>query len=167
MLSKPLADRFWEKVDVRSPSECWEWTADKHGKLPYGKIKVERKTKLAHRISYELNRGAIPEGMQVLHSCHNPSCVNPNHLRLGTHKENMKDRQDACRQARGVSNGNCKLTEAEALLIAAVLKRIPPTLKRKELGFGINSFLARWFGINHRMVSLISQGKNWRHINAH
>ncbi len=163
--SRPLADRFWEKVDVRMPSECWEWTARRKS-CGYGEISVERKAKLAHRISYELNKGAVPEGMHVLHSCHNTGCVNPSHLRVGTHQDNMVDMKDACRQAIGVRNASCKLTEAEALLIAATLKRIPPTRKQKELGFGIVSFLSRWFGVGHQQISRIGRGKTWRHTNV-
>lgn len=168
MTSRPLADRFWEKVDVRSPSECWEWTAG-HTTNGYGHVWSggrRGKNLLAHRVSHELNKGTVPQGMHVLHSCHNPGCVNPAHLRLGTHEDNMTDRQNAGRQAKGVTQARSKLSENEVELIAALLKRIPPTSNKKELGFGINSFLGRWFGVGHSAISVIGLGKNWRHINV-
>jgi hypothetical protein len=85
----PIADRFWPKVD-RS-GECWVWTASK---MPdgYGQIGVEgHRPKRAHRVSWELHFGPIPPGMLVLHRCDNPPCVRPDHLFLGTSRDNTLD----------------------------------------------------------------------------
>lgn len=93
---RPATDRFWEKVDKRGPDDCWLWTAscDKKGygafTLPDGHIGI------AHRFSYELHYGPIPEGEGyhgtcVLHECDNPPCCNPKHLFLGTAKDNAID----------------------------------------------------------------------------
>jgi hypothetical protein len=87
--ARPLAERFWEKVD--KSGECWLWT----GALAsngYGRITpVTGVSAGAHRVSYELHNGPIPKGMMVMHSCDVPSCVNPDHLSLGTAKDNMAD----------------------------------------------------------------------------
>lgn len=87
---RPLKDRFWPKVEKAGPGDCWLWTAgvDGHG---YGKVKIEGRCLKASRVSWELHNGAIPEGLDVCHSCDTPLCVNPSHLWLGTQLDNMRD----------------------------------------------------------------------------
>ena len=145
MRSRPLAERFWEKVDVGSPSECWEWTAAKD-KCGYGVIKVARKMKKAHRVSYELNNGLITQGLDALHSCHNPGCVNPSHIRIGTNAENVKDKMLAGREYRKLSRRDISLVKQMAL-------RFSPSCKPSEIGFGVQTFLARWFRVDRSHVS--------------
>ncbi len=70
---------------------CWHWTGAILGWTGYGVIKVHGKNTNAHRFSYELFNGPIPEKKMILHNCHQRNCVNPTHLRIGTHQENMKD----------------------------------------------------------------------------
>ena len=85
--------RFWSRVDKRGANECWEWK----GQLRwdgYGRFIIGRKPQWTHRYSWELHNGKkIPPNGHILHSCHNPACVNPKHLSLGTHKENMAQMQ--------------------------------------------------------------------------
>ena len=83
-------ERFWAKVDVRSDSECWEWQACSMLR-GYGALTINYKTSYAHRVSWEIANGPIPDGTFILHSCDNRLCVNPAHLRPGTAKENTQD----------------------------------------------------------------------------
>ena len=90
--------RFWEKV--RKTETCWEWTSP----LNYcgrGFIRIYGKNMQAHRAAYILLKGEIPDGMCVLHTCDNPSCVNPDHLYLGTQKQNARDREKRGRHGKG------------------------------------------------------------------
>ncbi len=83
-------EHFWRRVRRGKPDECWPW---QRAKSPqgYGSLWQSGTTVEAHRVAYELARGPIPDGMIVLHSCDNPSCCNPAHLRLGTYKDNSED----------------------------------------------------------------------------
>lgn len=98
---RPLADRFWEKTS-RGPS-CWEWTGHRNN-TGYGTLMVRTdrwRPKGAHRIAWELTYGPIPAGLWVLHQCDNPPCVRPDHLYVGTPRDNMADRRDRGRAPMG------------------------------------------------------------------
>jgi hypothetical protein len=90
--TRPMEERFWEKV--RKSDQCWEWIASKT-RNGYGFFhrggRVDRKPIRAHRLSWELHNGPIPDGLWVLHKCDNPCCVRPDHLFIGTRSDNMKD----------------------------------------------------------------------------
>lgn len=92
MQFRPLVDRFSEKYVVDASTGCWKW-AGSTVNGGYGMINAGRGAGniLAHRASYAIHVGEIPDGMLVLHRCDNPSCVNPKHLFLGDHNDNMKD----------------------------------------------------------------------------
>lgn len=111
---RPLAECFWEKVDRDGPmhptlrTACWLWTGT-HLRNGYARLHYARRQLLAHRVAWELTHGEIPtiegtddRGTCVCHRCDNPSCVNPDHLFLGTHVDNMADRDAKGRQTRGV-----------------------------------------------------------------
>lgn len=102
---------FWEKVN--KTEGCWEWTGSKN-KKGYGSFGVDGKTQKAHRVSWMLTFGELPED-DVLHTCDNPSCVRPDHLFVGTNQDNMRDMADKGRafMKKGELHLNAKLTDAQ------------------------------------------------------
>lgn len=105
---RPVGERFWPKV--RKSAGCWEWTG-RTSEKGYGDFHLNRQTVLAHRVSYELLVGPIPEGLTLDHLCRNTRCVNPAHLEPVTHGENMRrmgltTRQSHCRRGHELSEPN-------------------------------------------------------------
>ena len=103
---KPVADRFWAKVQKSDdPDGCWLWTA---GKVPngYGSFFLNSKTVYAHRVAYELVKGPIPEGLQIDHLCRVRNCVNPDHLEAVTCRENLM--RGECAASRKSKQTHCK-----------------------------------------------------------
>ena len=95
---QPIGDRLERSVEIDPVTECWEWQLSKN-KLGYGLMRYENKMRTPHRVSYEYyNNTTIPPGMCVCHTCDNPSCINPNHLWLGTRQDNTKDMESKDRQ---------------------------------------------------------------------
>jgi hypothetical protein len=83
-------ERFWSKVDIRGPLDCWEWRAGCNGN-GYGTFTYRGKSWLAHRMAYMLHHGYLSKKSNVLHHCDNPACCNPAHHFLGTHQDNAYD----------------------------------------------------------------------------
>lgn len=156
--ARPLEERFWKKVDVNGPyvldTACWLWTGGKN-KAGYGSIGLGGKgagNRNVHRVSWELHFGAIPKGFFVCHKCDNPSCVNPEHLFLGTPKDNMVDMitKGRKRSALGSDSSNSKLTEDQVLQIFNDER--------------IYKEIAKEFNITHEQVGSIKRKKDWKHL---
>jgi hypothetical protein len=147
--TRPLAERFWEKVD-RS-SGCWTWRAQRDAK-GYGLFAVSRGVPgRAHRIAWELEYGPIPGGSWVLHRCDNPPCVRPEHLFLGDAAVNARDAQQKGRRAAGERHGIAKLTTAQVAAIRLARAR-------GETGPSI----AARYGVSKTTVYHIATKKTWR-----
>lgn len=93
--ARPVAERFWGKVQKRGLDECWLWAGGSkvggYGTLLVGSRTTGRRKVVASRLSYEINVGPIAAGLYVCHSCDTPACVNPGHLFLGDQAANMAD----------------------------------------------------------------------------
>lgn len=94
MARRSLEERFWAKVRVGGADECWLWTAVRSDR-GYGMVWGDGRMRYAHRVSYEISRGPIPDGMQIDHVCRARACVNPAHLRVATGSENQQNRSAA------------------------------------------------------------------------
>lgn len=152
----PLADRFWPKVAVAGPNDCWEWLAfkeDGYGRIDATNGGTKKQIVGAHRVSYEIAHGAIPDGLTVLHACDNRGCVNPAHLSLGTNADNNLDRDTKGRTARGEQNGKSKLTPEKVRVIREGLRmgRSCPDLGKEA-------------GVTAAAVMSVKIGKTWRHV---
>lgn len=150
--------RFEEKFTPEPNSGCWLWTAGCF-KRGYGAFKIGGKLKKAHRVSYLHHNGSFPEVLQVLHRCDVPSCVNPNHLFLGTAADNIADmitkgrarlRVEPKNRARGERGGKSALNTAA---VQAIRQSSAPL-----------ATLARTFGVTRQCVWKIRHGKAWKHV---
>ncbi len=142
--------RFWSYVDKKLKNECWNWTGAI--RRNYGYLIINYRKVNAHRFSWEIYFGEIFGGLCVLHKCDNPLCVNPNHLFLGTIQDNIKDRDNKNRQARGENNGNATLSQAEVKQIRYLARRF----SQKEI--------AKIFDVRPACISKIYLNKTWKHI---
>ena len=149
-IKRPWRERYWEKVDVCEPNECWPWIGAKVGG-GYGSFKLRQKMVYAHRLAWILANGRIPNGLCVLHHCDNRSCCNPVHLWLGTYSDNARDMMRKGRGGRGAQNGNSKLTRADVRAIRSLYAAGKYT--QREIG--------DQFGVANNTVSLIVNYKRW------
>lgn len=147
--------RFWSKIDIGSPVECWEWSNSTNWK-GYGHLGINEVTWLSHRLAWMLTSGDIPDGLCVLHECDNPLCCNPDHLFLGTHTDNMHDmiRKGRLVINNGSKNGRSKLTEDQVREI----RKLKPLYSLRQLG--------KIFDVSHGAIDLVIQGKTWKHVTA-
>lgn len=155
MFDPKFVARFSEKYLKDKDSGCWNWTASLAGK-GYGQIKLpgQRRQIYAHRASYIIHLGEIPDGKNVLHKCDNPKCVNPDHLWIGTQKENLQDMKGKDRHLRGERNNQSMLTEKDVMSIKVLLDKSPLSQAK----------IANRFGVSQIEVSRIKRGLRWAHI---
>lgn len=159
-LVNEIETRFWAKVDVRGPDECWPWlasTARGYGQFGLGDGTLTR----AHRYAWSLANGPVPEGLWVLHSCDNRPCCNAAHLFVGTRQANV---DDMCSKRRhwahkgmsgnqGIRNGRAKLVDADVL-------RIRERFARGES----QSRIALDFPVGRIKIGHIVRRESWTHL---
>ncbi len=147
-------NRFVRLINIGDREECWEWVGTRPSGA-YGHFSIKAKAVKAHRWVYELCCGPIPEGMVIRHKCDNPSCVNPLHLTVGTHQDNINDRQERRRWAdrQGEKHPLRKVSEADVHQIR----------RAANLGEPQKS-IAQRFGIGSGQVGKIVRRENWSHI---
>jgi hypothetical protein len=158
---KAVINRFHEGYEPITETGCWIWikSTDKDG---YGYITVNKVSERAHRMSYRIHKGEIPQGMCVCHTCDTPECVNPDHLFLATNQENTADKVRKGRQSRqgpkggvtGENNPNAKLTKDDVVFI------LDNYSKKK----GVRKMLAEKFGVNPNTIHSIWKGNSWRKV---
>ena len=159
---KPMEERFWAKV--RKTRGCWWWEGTKNN-MGYGTfMRVSPKKELAHRVSWMIANGAIPDGARVLHNCpegDNPACVNPDHLYLGTMKDNTQDMMKKGRNRyvahHGEENGFSKLD-------ANVVREIRERWEAGPKGEALQMKLAAEFGVCFSNVGHIVSRRTWKHV---
>lgn len=138
---------FWNRVSRRRPDECWDWIGVV---TPYGYGVFNNRR--AHRLSYQINVGE-PGAFDVLHTCDNRKCCNPNHLYLGTDIENARDRVVRNRTAKGSKNAHAVLTEEQVSNIKASLR-----------AGALVTPLAAQYGVTRMTIRRIRMGSHWRHV---
>jgi len=140
--------RFFEKVAIKAGNECWEWQGSRL-KSGYGQTRAGTRMELTHRMMYIQTVGEIPKGMVIMHTCDNPPCCNPNHLKLGTYKDNAQDMIQKGRSVytpmSGESNPNVTVSAEQVAEIRLLYKGVQhktrpktgPTLKELAVRFKI------------------------------
>lgn len=149
MKTRPVRERFDEKYFVEPNTGCWLWTATVSS-VGYASFYLNGEPRGAHRVAWEWRHGTIPPGMWVLHSCDTRSCVNPDHLFLGTPQDNTQDMIRKGRDVRGEQHPTSKLTTSQVDAI------------RQRLADGdLQSIVATEFGVARTTVSAIAIGRSW------
>lgn len=146
-----VRERIEANVRKNEATGCWLWQAGVDG-CGYGQLRVNGPKEKAHRAAYRIFKGDIPPGMCVCHTCDTPACCNPDHLFLGTAKDNAVDRASKGRGGylKGTANGRAKLTDSDVVFI------------RSSCMTG--AALGRMFGISKNMACRIKTGKAWTHL---
>lgn len=166
-------ERIKDRIEIDDVSGCWNWTKQK--KRGYGRFYFcHQKSMSAHRASYLAHVGEIPDRMCVCHSCDNPACVNPDHLFLGTHLDNMRDRSEKCRcySAPGAKNPNFggkhyskktpeKIIRGEdcrhSILSATSVAEIRSLQKPYQE-------IARIYGVSISAIGRVKRRESWAHV---
>lgn len=174
--------QFFQRVNVGCVDDCWIWTMAKN-KQGYGVAYFRKEVRLAHRVSFKLVVGEIPDGLFVLHRCDNPPCCNPAHLWLGTHDDNMADAASKGRSVQGdrhwsrmfperVPRGELagpalhpeRISRGERHYQAKINDEIVEEIKQLYIGGEYQRDIAKRVGINQSQVSRIVNDKAWQPV---
>ncbi len=155
------AARFWAKVSKEGPTHlvlgtrCWVWTADLN-EFGYGRLHFNHRVIGAHRRSWQMNVGPIPDGACVLHRCDNPPCVRPDHLFLGTMADNSHDMH---------AKGRNRQPKGEQVKISKLTDEAVERIRRLHATGLINAVeLSRAFGVHNSNVYRVLSGERWGHV---
>ncbi len=149
-------ERFWSYVKKGEPNECWPWKPTCRVRDGYGMFWFEKRNHQAHRLAYLFAKGEFDRSKDILHTCDNPPCCNPNHLFVGTDRDNQ---QDCLRKNRRVIAHGEMLPQSK--LSPAQVKEIRETAKN---GRRVNGQLARKFGVSKASIWAIVHRHNWKRV---
>lgn len=154
-LPEKAIERFNTKWEPIPESGCWIWIGCMFQRTGYGQFHYKHHPYRAHRVSYIIHKGQIPEGMLVLHKCDVPCCVNPEHLYLGTHQDNANDMMRRGRNTPtvGEKHPNHRLKE----------KDIREIRKKYENGVNIMK-LSNEYGVAFQHIYRIVTRERWKHV---
>ena len=152
-----LLFEYLTSTNEPQPQGCWTWLGATTN-LGYGRFHLAGKLVQAHHYSYLIYCGNLPNGSCVCHSCDNPRCVNPEHLFLGTHSDNMRDmhRKKRGNKPKGINHHKAVLTEA---IVQKIRKTYIPGSKR----YGLSAY-ARKYGVLPGAIWSVVNGKTWSHV---
>ena len=185
----PIEQRFWAKVDVRGPDECWPWTGYTNPG-GYGMMKIENGPGLVTHISLEISGRPRPVGLHALHSCHNPPCCNEKHLRWGTDAENAADRKASGRPhgsitcpdriPRGDRHGSATKPHRVSRGDAHYSRKAPEKMARGERNARArltaadipairaskdrHCDIAKAYGVSRPTITAVKSGLTWGHV---
>lgn len=151
-----MTANFWARVEPGPPDLCWEWTGTITGR-GYGQIMIDGKKSGAHRYAIAFATGeSIPTGKVVMHLCDNPKCCNPAHLQVGSHAENIadRDRKGRANTPFGERNGSAKLNEADVRHIRSFYKKSGLSMRK----------LAKQYGVSASQISEVVNYRTWIHV---
>lgn len=150
-MKQKTKEQLYRFIKDFNPEHCWDFQGYVH-KSGYGRIKLNQKYFYAHRYSFEVHNGPIPEGLCVCHKCDNRKCVNPNHLFFGTQQENIADMCRKKRNKKHEKHHNARLTMTKA-------REIRNLCSEKKLS---HTEIAKLFGVKREAISKIHQGIRWK-----
>lgn len=166
-MKNTFIERFWNKVAIGNDDECWLWTGAGDGRGRYGRVMSRPGGALfAHRVSWMLCNGAIPEGMFICHRCDNPPCVNPAHLFLGTQADNLRDMREKGRSRGRQNGGPIRHSQGHSRHRGNKLTEVQVREIRHLWGEGgiTQQELANRFGVDASNIRQILTRKTWRHV---
>lgn len=151
MKCRNTPEKFWSKVNICGADKCWFWLASKD-KDGYGYFRYNGKNDKAHRVSWIIINGPIPDGLCVLHKCDNPGCVNYNHLFIGTTKDNVVDmfNKGRANKVKGEKHGGSKLTEAQVIQIREDSRT--------------HEKIAKTYNVYRTVITKIKNRQIWKHV---